>query len=135
MLKNRWLRAVACLACVLIHAHPSRAQGLQTAVLTGTARSADGAALPGVTVTASSAALLGNRSETTDVNGVYSIKGLPAGSYSVLFELSNFSPARRDGVALTVGGTIEVNAKMSLAARTETVTVTAEAPPPITTIQ
>ena len=134
MLKNRWFRAVACVACVLLHAYPSSAQGLQTAVLTGTVTSADGVALPGVTVTASSAALLGNRSETTDVNGVYSIKGLPAGSYSVLFELSNFNPARRDGVALTVGGTIAVNANMSLAARTETITVTAEAPSSLATV-
>jgi len=134
VLKNRWFRAVACVACVLLHAYPSSAQGLQTAVLTGTVTSADGVALPGVTVTASSAALLGSRSETTDVNGVYSIKGLPAGSYSVLFELSNFNPARRDGVALTVGGTIEVNPNMSLAARTETITVTAEAPSSLATV-
>ena len=35
---------------------------------------------------------------------------------------------------LTVGGTIEVNANMSLAARTETVTVTAEAPSTLTTV-
>jgi hypothetical protein len=134
VLKNGWFLAVACVACVLLHAYPSSAQGLQTAVLTGIVTSPDGAALPGVTVTVSSAALLGSRAETTDLNGIYSIKGLPAGSYSVLFELSNFSPARRDGVALTVGGTIEVNAKMSLAARTETVTVTAEAPSSLATV-
>ena len=70
----------------------------------------------------------------TDVNGVYSLKGLPAGTYSVAFDLSNFKPARRDNVVLTVGGTIEVSANMSLAARTETVTVTAEAPSALTTV-
>src|SRR5438105_1191032 len=101
---------------------------------TGAATSADGVALPGVTVTASSPALLGDRTEVTDVNGVYSIKGLPAGTYSVAFELANFKPARRDNVILTVGGTIEVSANMSLAARTETVTVTAEAPSALTTV-
>ena len=71
----------------LLCAIPARAQGMQTAVLTGTATSADGVALPGVTVTASSPALLGDRTEVTDVNGVYAIKGLPAGTYSVTFDL------------------------------------------------
>ena len=37
-------------------------------------------------------------------------------------------------MVLTVGGTIEVSANMSLAARTETVTVTAEAPSTLSTV-
>ena len=131
---NRWFTAVVCLTGTLFCAIPAGAQGLQTAVLTGAATSADGIALPGVTVTAASPALLGDRFEVTDVNGVYSIKGLPAGTYSVTFDLANFKPARRDNVVLTVGGTIEVSANMSLAARTETVTVTAEAPSSLTTV-
>src|SRR5882672_8539498 len=118
----------------LLSAMPAHAQGLQTAVVTGTATSADGVALPGVTVTAASPALLGERIAVTDVNGVYVLKGLPAGTYSVNFDLANFKPARRDNVALTVGGTIDVSANMSLAARTETVTVTAEAPSALTTV-
>src|SRR5258705_3441923 len=131
---NRWFAAVVGLPGTLFCALPAGAQGLQTAVLTGAATSADGIALPGVTVTAASPALLGDRFEVTDVNGVYSIKGLPAGTYSVTFDLANFKPARRDSVVLTVGGTIEVSANMSLAARTETVTVTAEAPSSLTTV-
>ena len=133
-MRKSWLAAVVCLTGTLLCAIPAGAQGVQTAVLTGAATSADGVALPGVTVTASSPALLGDRSEVTDVNGVYSIKGLPAGTYSVAFALDNFKPARRENVVLTVGGTIEVNANMSLAARTETVTVTAEAPSTLTTV-
>jgi len=132
--KNRWFTAVVCLTGMLLCTLPAGAQGRQTAVLTGAATSADGVALPGVTVTASSPALLGDRSEVTDVNGVYSMKGLAAGTYSVTFDLANFKPARRDNVVLTVGGTIELSANMSLAARTETVTVTAEAPSSLTTV-
>jgi len=132
---NRWLAVVVCLASMqLLSAMPAHAQGLQTAVVTGTATSADGVSLPGVTVTATSPALLGERFTVTDVNGVYSLKGLPAGTYSVDFDLSNFKPARRENVVLTVGGTIEVSANMSLATRTETVTVTAEAPSTLTTV-
>jgi hypothetical protein len=123
-----------CLAGTLFCSTPARAQGVQTAIVTGSATSADGVSLPGVTVTAASPALLGERLAVTDVNGVYALKGLPAGTYSVTFDLANFKPARRDNVVLTVGGTIEVSANMSLAARTETVTVTAEAPSSLTTV-
>ena len=42
------------------------AQGTQTGVLTGTVTSADGAALPGVSVSIKSAALQGERTAVTD---------------------------------------------------------------------
>ena len=131
---KRSFAVFVCLTGTLFCAMPAHAQGLQTAVVTGTVTSSDGVALPGVTVTAASPALLGERFEVTDVNGVYVLKGLPAGTYSVTFDLANFKPARRDNVTLNVGGTIEVSANMSLAARTETVTVTAEAPSALTTV-
>ena len=51
----------SCLAGTLFCAMPARAQGVQTAIVTGSATSADGVALPGVTVTAASSALLGER--------------------------------------------------------------------------
>jgi hypothetical protein len=107
------------------------AQGVQTGIVTGLVVSTDNVPLPGVTVTASSPVLQGKRSAVTDVNGVFIIKGLPAGAYSLEFELSQFEPAKSENVGLTVGGTAEVNASMKLAARTETVTVTAETPSPL----
>src|SRR5262245_55149863 len=129
-----WFAAVLCLAGALSAAVPSAAQGVQTAIVTGTVTSADDAALPGVTVTAVSPVLLGERTVVTDVNGVYALKGLPAGTYTISFELADFQPARRNDVVLNVGGTIEVSATMSLAARAETLTVTAEAPSALTTV-
>ncbi len=131
---KRWLAVSLCLAGTLFCAIPARAQGMQTGIVTGIVGSSDGLPLPGATVTATSPALLGDRTTVTDLNGVYSIKGLPAGTYAVMFDLTNFRPAQRENVVVTVGGTIEVNANMSLAARTETVTVTAEAPAGIATV-
>src|SRR6266545_64005 len=93
---NRSFAVVMCLTGTLLCAIPAGAQGVQTAVLTGATTSADGVALPGVTVSASSPTLLGDRTDVTDVNGVYSIKGLPAGTYAVTFDLDNFRPARRE---------------------------------------
>src|SRR5438270_8726219 len=87
----------------------ARAQGVQTGTITGTVQSADGLSLPGVTVTAASPSLQGQRAATTDVNGVYFIKGLPAGTYTVSFDLSSFKPATKDNIVVGVGGTIEVS--------------------------
>jgi hypothetical protein len=92
-------------------------------------QSVDGLSLPGVLVTASSPVLQGQRSATTDVNGVYVIKGLPAGAYSVTFEISSFKPATKE-VEINVGSTVDVGQTMALAGVTETVNVLAESPKP-----
>src|SRR6266542_2767434 len=47
---NRSFAVVMCLTATLLCAIPAGAQGVQTAVLTGATTSADGVALPGVTV-------------------------------------------------------------------------------------
>src|SRR6185503_18122274 len=75
------------------------AQGVQTGIVTGLVVSSDNLPLPGVTVTASSPALQGKRSAVTDVNGVLIIKGLPAGTYALDFELSQFEPAKSQGIS------------------------------------
>ena len=106
------------------------AQGVQTGTITGNVQSADGLSLPGVTVTVKSPALQGVRTTVTDVNGVYILRGLPPGAYSVEFELANFKTAAKADVSVPVGGTIEASQTMSLANVSETVTVTAEAPTP-----
>jgi len=116
---------------MLLSSALASAQGVQTGTMTGIVVSSDSLPLPGVTVTASSPALQGKRTAVTDVNGVFIIKGLPAGTYALGYELSQFEPAKADNISVNVGGTAEVNATMKLAARTETVTVTAETPSPL----
>jgi hypothetical protein len=113
---------------------PAQAQGVQTGTLTGIVQSVDGLSLPGVTVTTTSPALLGQRIAITDVNGVFILKGLPPGVYTVSFEIASFQPAKRENVELTVGATKEVNTTMVLAGRSETVNVTAAAPSPVATV-
>src|SRR5262245_11521284 len=124
-------RLFAVLACLIALASGTRAyaQGAQTGTITGTVQSADGLSLPGVTVTATSPSLQGIRSAVTDVNGVYVIKGLPPGHYTVNFEISSFRPATNDTIDLTVGGTAEANQTMSLASVSETVYVVAQSTP------
>jgi hypothetical protein len=104
------------------------AQGLQNGVITGSTRSSDGLALPGVTVTVSSSALQGTRSAATDINGNYVIRGLPPGDYSVAFELQGMSP-RTEKTIVALGRTTSVDATLTIAAVEESINVVAEASP------
>jgi hypothetical protein len=118
---------IAVFSLVLV-GHVAHAQGLQTGTMTGIVSSQDAAPLPGVTVTASSSALQDTREAVTDVNGVYYLRALPPGTYTVQFTLAGFQSALRDAVAVTLGGTADVHATLPVATQTELVTVTAEAP-------
>src|SRR3954466_14250968 len=99
------------------------------ASITGTVKDASGAVLPGVTVEASSPALIEKtRSAVTDGSGQYRIVDLRAGVYSVTFTLTGFSTVKRDGVELTGSFTANINADMKGGAPEETITVTGETP-------
>src|SRR5881392_4148007 len=81
------------------------------AAIAGTVKDASGAVLPGVTVEASSPALIEKvRTVTTDGEGQYKIVELRSGTYTVTFTLTGFSAARREGIELTTGFTAAVNA-------------------------
>jgi outer membrane receptor protein involved in Fe transport len=56
----------------------------------------ENAAMPGVTVTVTSPALQGQRATTTNAQGDYILKSLPAGEYKVRFELASFAPLEYD---------------------------------------
>jgi hypothetical protein len=67
-------------------------QGVQTGEITGTVKLQDGTAAPGVSVTLESPALQGKRVQVTGPNGSYIFKFLPAGQYTVTFELQGMKP-------------------------------------------
>src|SRR5438067_1817046 len=99
------------------------------ASITGVVRDTSGAVLPGVTVEASSPALIEKaRSVVTDGTGQYRIVDLRPGTYSVTFALSGFNTLRRDGVELTGSFVASINAELKVGTVTETVTVTGESP-------
>ena len=97
--------------------------------LAGVVRDASGAVLPGVTVEASSSALIEKtRSAVSDGSGQYRITDLPPGNYSVAFMLPGFSKVVRDGLTLSGSGAITVDVELRLGGLEETLTVTGEAP-------
>ena len=119
-----WKRLCLTLLASVLGATMAVAQGVQTGTLQGTAVDTQGGILPGVVVTASSSALQGVRTATTDENGVYLLRGLPPGPYTVTFELSGFSTVE-ERATVNVGASSQVNATLGVGAQTETVNVTA----------
>jgi len=100
----------------------------ETGNIAGVVRDPSGAVMPGVTVEASSPALIEKvRSVTTDNQGLYRIVDLRPGVYTVTFTLVGFNTFKREGVVLTTGFTATVNAEMKVGTLEETVTVTGEA--------
>src|SRR5688572_27134354 len=97
--------------------------------LTGTVRDQSGAILPGVTVEASSPALIEKvRSAVTDSAGQYRIPGLNPGTYTLTFRLQGFTTVRQEGIELSGTTTLTIPADMRVGTLAETITVTGETP-------
>jgi len=87
-----------------------------------------GAVIPEVTVTITSPVLLAQQTATTGATGAYRFAQLPVGIYTVTFELARFRTVVREGVILTAGTTVTINADLGLAEVAETLTVSTSSP-------
>src|SRR5919108_1994049 len=91
--------ALVVIPCLLLVPSPARAQ---QASISGLVRDTSGAVLPGVTVEATSPALIeGVRTAVTDGTGRYAIEALRPGPYVVTFTLPGFAKVQREGIQLT----------------------------------
>lgn len=108
---------------------PSIVNAQQTGNIAGIVRDTTGAVLPGVTVEATSPALIERvRSVVTDESGQYQIADLRPGTYVVTFGLTGFSGVRREDIRLTAGFTATVNAELRVGEMAETITVSGQSP-------
>ncbi|MPZ19336.1 MAG: hypothetical protein GEV06_15685 [Luteitalea sp.] len=96
--------------------------------LVGTVRDTQGAVLAGVTVTATSPALIGAQATVSELDGTYRFAALPPGRYTVAFELSGFTTVQRENIVLALGQTLTVDQQLDVASLEETVTVSSESP-------
>ena len=112
-------------------AAPAMAQGQQSGTLGGRMSSSDNLGLPGATVTVSSPALQGVRTTVTDINGVYSLPGLPPGEYVVKFEMAGMSTVERRA-AIPLGGAVTMDQALAIAPVSEVVVVRGATPAPVT---
>ncbi len=107
----------------------STAWAQQTGTLDGVVRDAQGAVLPGVTVTASSPALIGGaRTTPTGPTGAYQLTALPPGTYSVSYELSGFTPLKRENIVVQVAQTTRLDVELTLGTLQESITVSGDSP-------
>ncbi|MGE3274824.1 MAG: carboxypeptidase regulatory-like domain-containing protein [Vicinamibacterales bacterium] len=128
---KRWTMGLLALMVTLAVAAPAFAQGggaSSTGTIQGRVADAQGAVLPGVTVTATSPSMLGPQTVVTSETGNYRFPAVPPGTYTVTYELPGFNTLKREGIQITLGFTATVNIEMSLATLEETVTVTGESP-------
>jgi len=97
--------------------------------MVGLVKDTSGAVLPGVTVEASSDALIEkSKSAVTDGEGRYTIPDLRPGTYVVTFTLTGFSTIRREGIELPSQMTMTLNADLKVGALEESITVTGNSP-------
>src|SRR5436305_14902851 len=95
-----WIRVLGAVAFVLLTAWTAAAQS--GASISGVVKDASGAVLPGVTVEATSPALIEKvRSAVSDGSGQYRITELLPGTYTVTFALTGFSTVKREGIELS----------------------------------
>jgi hypothetical protein len=120
---------IAFIATTLFFSTPAALLAQTNSAIAGVVKDTSGAVLPGVTVEASSPALIEkSRSVVTDGEGQYKIVNLRPGAYTVTFSLSGFSTVKRDGVSLTASFTANINAEMRVGGLEETITVSGAAP-------
>ena len=126
--RNAGVGLVAVMLVSLVPAM-SWSQSQTGGVIGGVVKDPSGAVLPGVTVEASSPALIEKvRTAVTDGEGVYKIINLNPGLYAVTFTLPGFSAVKREGIALTAGFTATVNAELRVGQIEETVLVSGQSP-------
>ena len=123
-------RTIPIIAALWIVLHPaSTFAQLSTGTIAGVVRDESGAVLPGVTVEASSPALIEKTiSAVTDSVGQYKIVNLRPGAYFVTFTLPGFSVVKREGLELNAGFTATINADMKVGGLEETITVSGASP-------
>ena len=121
--------ATVCIALLAALLLPSFAAAQAAGGIAGVVKDTSGAVMPGVTVEASSPALIERvRSVVTDSEGQYKIIDLRPGTYTVTFTLVGFSTVKREGIELSAGFTATVNGELKVGALEETITVTGRSP-------
>ena len=106
--------AILAVALVLSMATPALAQSGR-GTISGVVKDASGSVVPGVTVTATNRGTNAVTTVTTNADGLYSLRNLPIGTYSVNFTLPGIQAlhagrhrARTSGEAITLDHTLAV---------------------------
>jgi len=111
-----------------VFATSAAAQTITTGSIEGTVTDPNGAAVPGVTVTATGPQTLVPKASTTDDSGHYRISALSPGIYTVTIEASKgFAKYEKPNIGANLDKTSTVDIQLTLATTQVNVTVTATA--------
>src|SRR4029079_11846561 len=106
---------------------PAAAQVLYGS-MTGTITDSTGAAVPGATVSIKDENTGLTLTGVTDAEGVYAIRNVTGGTYTLRAALEGFKEFVQTGIPVTAGSIVRINGRLEVGALNEAVTVTTEAP-------
>ncbi len=119
---------VLCLCVTLLAmAAPTFAQEFRGR-MNGVVTDNTGGVLPGVTVTASSPAMIQPQVQVTGSDGGFRFLALNPGVYSIEFDLTGFQKVLRNDIRVVINQTLTVDQQLNVATLQETVTVTGASP-------
>ncbi|KAB2958672.1 MAG: TonB-dependent receptor [Thermoanaerobaculia bacterium] len=122
---TKWMKVTALVAVALLVASGAIAQTSGRVV--GTVKDANGAALPGVALTATGPTLPGNVSAVSGSDGSFRLLSLPPGTYTVTATLDGFNTVEQRDIAVGIDRTVTLELTMTAAFAGE-LTVLGEAP-------
>ena len=118
----------ACLIAVtllFVNARLADAQALYGSIV-GNVTDAQGATVPGVTLTATNTGTGLEVETVTDGDGAYTFRNLLPGTYDVKAALTGFREHKETGITVTAGNPVRINIALAVGALTETVQVAAD---------
>ena len=124
----RLFRVVCAVVALALAVAPAAFAQQTTGNINGRIFDDQGAAVPGVTVTARSTQTGFTRSDVSDAEGLYRLTALPVGSYDITAELQGFSRFESKGIIVNVGQTLDVNVPLKVASLQESITVSGATP-------
>ena len=113
---------VLAIVTVLVAGFGASAQS-QFGSVAGSIADPKGRPLVGVTLTLSNAPSQSKYEIKSDATGHFEFVGLPAGSYTLVYEFMGFAALKREGIVLA-GQAFQSNAVMQVGSLTETIRVT-----------
>ena len=121
------LVVLATILAALTAGSRSLAAQTTTGAITGVVRDADGRVVPGATIRARHEGTNVATDTVSDAQGLYSLRGLAVGRYTVSAELAGFQTFQSPGVVVRVNDEVRLDVSLRVGAVTETLTVSGSA--------
>ena len=109
------LTVLAAILVVTVTATPAFTQNLY-GTLTGNVTDAQGANIPGATVTIKDENTGLELSGVTDGEGTYTIRNITGGTYTLKASLQGFKEFVQTGIPITAGGIVRINGRLEIGA-------------------